>query len=977
MAVFNRVYSPLRTQLSMLVAEGSLTQDYDADNKVYTPDRRIRPTAIQPVCSITDPSGILENGTVNRYITDVKWYENEISEANLISPTDSKYKIDSISNTNNRGRIIVYKNINFDAPITLIFTATFVDLVNGKMRRKAYFVGRSVLASNVAASSPVVLKTDYPRGRCFNQIKGLTYLKLSADLVAGETAIPSAYWWYKKNGSAESLITDYVGHNLRELEVPTASIGKEQHYICKVQDCRQNLTEVRNEHLQEELDKIAGYPRNLLAKQYFLDLNDEIKPGVVTDGEDADGKYICVPKPFALRTYVGASEQRDLFSGKMSFKENTAYVLRVVGRYVSEVETQWGFAFMIVYTDGTVSSALRFDYKANKKTEAIYISDSGKTISHISCTYGFDIPSYIYDIQITEEYNYNLLEGDTEEVMINIEDDGSNNDNYKLASRKISKSLSAGKKVTVSIGDVVNLKGDATEYTYLIYQMQESENKIGGSVLSASKKTSILTIPSSFNSYDPCVLYLYAGKSGVTVGNSVKYSNVQLIEGEYAWNVLGEDVEDLVVGEGADHQGKYKYIQFNNELAISGKYTLDIGDIVNLKGEATEYTAFIQQTNGGVSTIISDVLRVTDTKRVIFTINDKYVTDQNVTTSLLLFAGVSGATAGNIVQFKNVRLLYGETVLPSMPSYTPHFIPAASDIEVESKSITLPEGYRPSEQGKTINHEFTLVTRLPPYRTSVVTPYGNDSGVISIPPGVKLFPAWIQVDVAGIGTLDNPEKYFSADWGNGLKGMNVLLDADDIGLGVQEVEPDVVEGMEHVKYAVSGCSLSSANMNKLEEFVEGSRIVVEIPPYIPKTTSYLTIKRNGIGFMIAYKSDGNVSLFLYGDGIRKSTIIHGIQNVIQRYELRIGASLDEYQLFINGKLYTDVFNPAGDGDGNSFDIDINSRASLIECYSPDNALLHKWDFEGSTDDEKLSDKADAENKLGFSKKSEGFELIPV
>lgn len=434
MAVFNRVYSPLGTQISMLVAEGSLKQDYDADNKIYTPDRRIRPTAIQPVCSITDPSGILENGTVNLYITDIKWYENEISEANLISPTNSKYKIDSTSNTNNRGRIIVYKNVNFDAPVTLIFTATFADMVNGKLRRKAYFVGTSVLASNVAASSPAVLKTDYPRGRCFNPIKGLTYLKLSADLVAGETSIPSAYWWYKKNGSAESLITDYVGHNSRELEVPTASIGKEQHYVCKVQDCRQNLTDVRNEYLNEELDKISEYPRNLLAKQYFLDLNDEVQPGVVTEGEDADGKYICVPNPAKLRVYVGGNEQRDLFSGKMSFKENTAYVLRVVGKYVSETESQWGFAFIIAYTDGTVSSALRFDYMANKKIEAVHKSTPGKTISHISCTYGFDIPSYIYGIQITEEYNYNLLEGDTEEVTVtSVTGDNTTNKHIKIS----------------------------------------------------------------------------------------------------------------------------------------------------------------------------------------------------------------------------------------------------------------------------------------------------------------------------------------------------------------------------------------------------------------------------------------------------------------------------------------------------------------------------------------------------------------
>lgn len=971
MAVFNRVYSPLGTQISMLVAEGSLKQDYDADNKIYTPDRRIRPTAIQPVCSITDPSGILENGTVNLYITDIKWYENEISEANLISPTNSKYKIDSTSNTNNRGRIIVYKNVNFDAPVTLIFTATFADMVNGKLRRKAYFVGTSVLASNVAASSPAVLKTDYPRGRCFNPIKGLTYLKLSADLVAGETSIPSAYWWYKKNGSAESLITDYVGHNSRELEVPTASIGKEQHYVCKVQDCRQNLTDVRNEYLQEELDKISDYPRNLLAKQYFLDLNDEVQPGVVTEGEDADGKYICIPSPSVLYAYVGKTEQRDLFSGKMSFKENTVYILRVVGKHVSETESQWGFAFMIAYTDGTISYA-KFGDNANKKREFVIKSTPGKTISHISSTYGFEIPSYIYDIQITEEYAYNLLEGDTEEVLVTAATGNSNS--YKKI--KISKALSVGKKITVKVDGMENLAGEATEYS--VNLMQGTEIITTGEKLKSSYKTHVFTINDKYDpNGEPAYLILYAGKTLETAGNSVKYKNVQLLEGEYAWNVLGEDIEELVVGEGADHQGKYKYIQFNNELTIGGKYTLDIGDIVNLKGEATEYTVFIQQNNGDVSTIVSDVLRVTDTKRVTLTINDKYVTDQNITTSLLLFAGVSGATSGNIVQFKNIRLLQGETVLPSMPSYTPHFIPSAPDIEVESESIQLPEGYRPDVQGKTINHEFTLVTRLPPYRTSVVTPYGNDSGVISIPSDVKLFQAGIQVDVAGIGTLDNPERYFSADWGNGLKGMNVLLDADDIGLGVQEVEPDVVEGMEHVKYAVSGCSLPSANMNKLEEFVEGSRIVVEVPPNTPtKSAVDIYVIKNNIGCRVSYLGTGFADLYIYAYGFRKKANIKNLQKTIQCFEFEIGSTLNGCKLKINGISYTGSFTEYEAGEISNVAVQNSAFTSLIEIYSPENALLHKWDFEGSTDDERLSDKAETENKVNFSK-SEGFEFIPV
>lgn len=968
MAIFNRTYSPLRTQLSMLVSEGSLTQDYDADNKVYTPDRRIRPTAIQPMCSIIDPSGILVNGVVNRYITDIKWYENEISEENLISASNAKFAVDSTSDTDNRGRIIVMKNVAFDAPVTLIFTATFVDMVNGKLRRKAYFVGRSVLASNVAACSPLVLKTDYPRGRCFNPIKEPDHLKLSADLVSGDTSVPAAFWWYKKNGLNESLITDYVGHNLRELRVPISSIGKEQHYVCKAQDCRQNLTEVRNEYLQAELDKMADYPRNLLAKQYFLDLNDEIKPGVVTEGEDADGEYICIPNPSTLRTYIGGNEQRDLFSGKMSFKENTVYALRVVGKYVSEVESQWGFAFTIAYTDGSVSAALRIDYISNKKVEAVHKSTPGKTISHISCTYGDNYPTYIYDIQVTEAYNYNLLEGDTEEVTI---DGGTSL--TKVKSILIPQKLKVGGKYTISVDDI-----DSTSEsdTVLLYQTGSINSNVANSIhLSRTKKVSTFTVLEKYDMNTPTYLYLYANDVGGSAGNKVTYKNVQLLEGEYEWNVLGEDVKELIVTAASEQQSENEKIAINETLVVGYKYTLDIGNIINLAGEAISYTVFIQQTNGSTSTIVSNSPNVTkDLKRVTFTINDKYVTDIGISTWLVLYAGISGSTAGNTVQFKNIRLLAGETVLPSMPAYTPYFIPSAPDIEVESERITLPEGYRPDVQGKTVDHEFTLVTRLPPYRTSVVTPYGDDSGVISIPSDVKLFPARIKVDVSGIGTLDHPERYFSADWGNGLKGMNVLLDADDIGLGVQAVEPDVVEGLGYVKYAARGVFLALAN---LEDFVEGSRIVVEVPPNTPNKSAYISIRKNGFGLLMMYNVNGNVSLFIYGYNKRRSTIIKYVESVIQRYELRIGATLEECQLFLNGKLYTGTFGNIENGGGDAFDIDVNSRVSLIEIHSLDNALLHKWDFEGSTDDERLSDKADTGNKLNFSKKSEGFELIPV
>lgn len=966
MAVLNRVYSPLRTQFSMDVVEGTLTQEYDANNKIYTPDRRIRPTAVLPVCSITDPSGMIEDGIVNRYITDIKWYENGNKDSNVISPTSIHYKIDYSSDTNNRGRITIYKNVNSDNPIALFFTANYADIVNGKVRRKVSFWGTVVLSSSVSASSPIVLKTETLRGTKYNPLSNLKYMTLSADLYSGNTIIPAAFWWYKKENGQENLITDYVGHNLRELQVPSSSlkIGSLNNYVCKVQDCRQNLTDVRNEYLQEEVDKISDYPRNLLAKQYFLDLNDEVQPGVVTEGEDADGKYICIPNPIPLRIYAGGPAEGDLFSGKIAFKENTVYTLRVSGKYDSE--SKRGFYLSIKYTDGTSEKSYMIGgYKVKK--ELILTSNANKTISHMSCSYENVIPLYIYDIQITEDYNYNLLEGDTEEVVVTAP--VSNNNYYKEI--QISKALSVGKKITVKVDGMENLIGESDEY--LINLKQGNAIVASSTKLNSSYKIHVFTVNDKYDPVgEPVCLILYAGKENTTAGNSVKYSNVQLLEGEYAWNVLGKDIDELTVEAGESSNGRIG-ILIQNKLTVGGKYTITVDDVINLKGEGTKYTILIQQNIGGALSQISNAGVITqNNKSIILTINDKYIPDDDSIITLFIYAGLAGSTAGNTVQFKNVRLLYGETVLPSMPSYTPHFIPSAPDIEVASEAIQLPEGYRPDVQGKTINHEFALTSEMPAYNVKVVTPYGDDSDVISIPNNVKLFPAWIQVDVAGIGTLDNPERYFSADWGNGLKGMNVLLDADDIGLGVQEVEPDVVEGMEHVKYGLAG--YSSAPIDNLEEIKAGMRFVFEDAACIVTSNRRYSIRLNGYGVYSTLAASGNLKY-----GIIFGGVIYYVDKTFSgsyphRVEFTIGDSLETSIVVINGIEYTPAVN-VGNSENNQFYVESERIVSLIEIYQ-DDTLIHKWDFEGSTSADRLSDKAETENKISMVM-GNGSEFIPV
>ena len=49
---------------------------------------------------------------------------------------------------------------------------------------------------------------------------------------------------------------------------------------------------------------------------------------------------------------------------------------------------------------------------------------------------------------------------------------------------------------------------------------------------------------------------------------------------------------------------------------------------------------------------------------------------------------------------------------------------------------------------------------------------------------------------------------------------------------------------------------------------------------------------------------------------------------------------------------------------------------LAEIYSPEGTLLHKWDMEGATDDERLADKAVTENPINLKKES-WFKLTPI
>ena len=831
MAIFGVAFSPLQVSVGMQVTEGVLTQEYNPDTSEYMPDRRIRPAAVLPVVTVKDPSGLIADGVANHLLADIYWYEGEISDAKAILDSNQNYKIDRTSDNANRGRITVYKNVPFNNPLTLAFKATLVDMSGGKVRRKTPVAGSVVLSTSTAAVSPVVLIQGYPRGNFYNILDTMKHLKLSAKLMAGTEEVPSAMWWYKKEGAKLTEITDYVGAKTGELQVPVADIGRLSKYVVKAQDCRKDLQALRDEWLDDELEKIRDYPRNLIAKQYLMDWN-EVQAGITTKGEDGDGEYWRV-RFSDVRMYIGGmSEYKDVFQGKINYQPNVRYSMKVKWKAEEEGELTvaiWRF----YYTDGIDSGYLfSIDQKQTSVIEQTFVVPEGKSLERISVSFGAQGYVRIYDLQLTELHEENLVE-DSGEIMEILD--------YKAIYAFKKKSV-----LTLSVGEVDIVEGVEPAYY-------------------------------------GC--YLYDFDTGEMVSNSV-----------------------LLVP--------------NSVNVITPKEDIDMSHRIDLRLYADE--------NGGR--------------------NQK-------------------------AKFHRLMLVEGEYTSETMPPYVPKWIPAAADLAVEAEQVQLPAEYRPATQGETEDGEYDLGMRMPNYTTRVVTPWGDDKEVVMIPPGVKLFPAWIQVDTPQ-GTLEEPEKYFSADWGNGLKGMQVLLDAEQIGTGTMVVEPEVHEDLSMARYGAGG---ANGDATKLEAFEEGMRFVFEVDDSTDAQNDYSCRLINSQSEGVAVMASSNNGVYAYVIAGGKRSIASVPQtNHLRRVEIVVGdlEDLTTWKAYADG-VAMPAFSTAYESTPIS-NIRINSTAicALMEDYSPDGILLHRWDFEGSTDEERLADKAATDNPINLTK-SIGFKLTPI
>ena len=207
--------------------------------------------------------------------------------------------------------------------------------------------------------------------------------------------------------------------------------------------------------------------------------------------------------------------------------------------------------------------------------------------------------------------------------------------------------------------------------------------------------------------------------------------------------------------------------------------------------------------------------------------------------------------------------------------------------------------------------------------------------------------------------------------------MQVLLDAEQIGTGTMVVEPDIYDDLSKARYGVGG---ATGDALKLETVVDGTKLVVE---FVAKENGSMYFFRNvdslGNGCAFLCASDHLYIYFSYGGTRRSTTIVGNLDGHLHRIEMTWNSDESLREAVVDGK---EVALTAVEDGTSSSDMIIPTMAviCLAEIWSPDGTLLHKWDMEGATDDERLADKAVTENvtenPINLSK-STGFKLTPI
>lgn len=287
---------------------------------------------------------------------------------------------------------------------------------------------------------------------------------------------------------------------------------------------------------QEAVNGLQIGSQNLISKKMMLKWNEKNKD-IAVWGQDADGIYLAVNQKLLYNSIAEGTERKDIFNNAIQFKQNTQNVLSF--EYKSGKKIIFPIiSFRIYYTDRSFAN-VNLSGSNTTKTRTDYITDSGKTVDRISLNDSISNENALI-------YNISLIEGNKplQGFPVAEEDQtGANNVNLADGTKEFTVTGGTGNWVRkelyvskikpntvyyVNAGNIQNLAGTPSKYTFVLYDKDITAALCP--MLNADKNGGFLITYNNFTEQEGLLL-CYAGVSGSTAGNSVKFTEVMLVEG--------------------------------------------------------------------------------------------------------------------------------------------------------------------------------------------------------------------------------------------------------------------------------------------------------------------------------------------------------------------------------------------------------------------------------------------------------------
>ena len=379
---------------------------------------------------------------------------------------------------------------------------------------------------------------------------------------------------------------------------------------------------------KEAIDNLQIGSQNLISKKMMLKWNEKNKD-IAVWGQDADGVYLDIAHNLLYNIMGG--DQKDIFDGSIRFKANTQYVFSVEWK-VNITSASNGIYFIVYYTDGSKHDITLSGSQTTKK-RVDYITEPNKTIDRISSSYGTAaIKTLLYNISLIEgnkplrgfpvaeedqtgSSNVNLADGTKGPFTIE-----AGADRYAFKKLYIPK-IKPNTVYYVNAKNIEILYGNIDKCDFIFY------NKSVSSWITTTyhhlydKNGGVLITKNDFEAQEGYLL-CYAGEAGATAGNSVRFTEVMLVEGFFPAQVWAPSFTEQQTGidaaNSAANAAQNAVMQVTKSLteltAENGQIKASVKEVSQkvdtVKTDAEEFILNNKGNGNNVATAITESFRI-------------------------------------------------------------------------------------------------------------------------------------------------------------------------------------------------------------------------------------------------------------------------------------------------------------------------------------------------------------------------------